>query len=142
MKKYKTIYSAALLLLLIFNSLGIARAQELPQELPPALPSSFYGKVQVNGQNAPAGEIVSAWINGVEVASTAVEYFEGSAVYALKVSSEDPIEDGAIIEFRYKNKYIADVYGEWHSGTNTELDLAFTMTVSDPYQIFLPLVVH
>ena len=28
----------------------------------PPLPASFYGTVQINGANAPAGAIVSAWM--------------------------------------------------------------------------------
>ncbi|MDF1521023.1 MAG: hypothetical protein RQ728_06165 [Brevefilum sp.] len=143
MKKYKTIYSAALLLLLIFASLGIVRAQELPQELPPARPSSFYGTVMVNGQYAPAGANVSAWIDGEKVASTAVEYFEDedAYVYTLKISSDGSIEEGAMIEFRYNNQYLAAETGSWHEGTNEPLDLTFTFS-EENFEIFLPLVVH
>jgi len=143
MKKYKSIYSAALLLLLIFASLGMVRAQELPQELPPALPSCFYGTVTVNGQYAPVGAVVSAWIDGEKAASTMVEYFEDqdAYVYAMKISSDGSIEDGASIEFRYQDKYAAAETGSWHEGTNVELDLTFTFT-EEKFEIFLPLIVH
>jgi len=143
MKKYKSIYSAALLLLLIFASLGMVRAQELPQELPPALPSCFYGTVTVNGQYAPVGAVVSAWIDGEKAASTMVEYFEDqdAYVYAMKISSDGSIEDGASIEFRYQDKYPAAETGSWHEGTNVELDLTFTFT-EEKFEIFLPLIVH
>jgi hypothetical protein len=128
---------------LIFASLGMVRAQELPQELPPALPSSFYGEVFVNGQYAPAGAVVSEWIDGEKVASTTVEYFEDedAYVYAMKISSDGLIEDGASIEFRYQDKYPAAETGSWHLGTNTELDLTFTFS-EENFEIFLPLVVH
>lgn len=140
MKKYKSIYSAALLLLLIFTSLGTVLAQELP----PALPSSFYGTVMVNGQYAPAGAIVSAWINNEKVASTAVEHFEDedAYVYALKIPSDGSIEEEASIEFRYNNQYPAAETGSWQMGTNEKLNLTFTFSVDDPYQIFLPLILH
>ena len=143
MKKYKSIYSAALLLLLLIASLGMVRAQELPQELPPALPSCFYGTVTVNGQYAPVGAVVSAWIDGEKAASTMVEYFEDqdAYVYAMKISSDGSIEDGARIEFRYQDKYPAAETGSWHEGTNVELDLTFTFT-EEKFEIFLPLVVH
>lgn len=143
MQKYKSIYSAALLLLLIFTSLGMVRAQDLPQELPPALPSSFYGEVVVNGQYAPAGAVVSAWIEGEKVASTTVVYFEDddAYVYALKISSDGSIEEGASIEFRYQDKYPAAETGSWHAGTNELLDLTFTFS-EEIFEIFLPLVVH
>lgn len=83
-------------------------------DLPPQLPSSFYGWIT---PNQSAGTQVSAWVGNVKVASKPVMQYNGATVYALNVLCSE----GDIITF----KVGAAVGGMsvCHPGTNVRLDL-------------------
>lgn len=110
----------------------------------PPLPSSFYGTVTINGNNAPVGTVVSAWINGVQYAFSQTILYGTQSVYSLDVPGDDPatpaIEggvEGDAIEFRIGGQPAQEV-GYWHSGTNLPLNLSL---LSDVQMIFLPMIV-
>ncbi len=96
----------------------------------PPLPSSFYGKVKVDGENVPDGTVVEAWINGKVYTEAKTQTYEGDSVYAMDVTGDDAstndVEggiEGDKIEFRVAGQ-VAGQSGIWHSGTNTNLDLS------------------
>ena len=96
----------------------------------PPLPSSFYGKVKVDGENVPDGTVVEAWINGKVYTEAKTQTYQGDSVYAMDVTGDDAstndIEggiEGDQIEFKVAGQ-TAGQTGEWHSGTNTNLDLS------------------
>jgi hypothetical protein len=106
---------------------------------PPTLPSSFYGIVKQNGANVPDGTVVSAWINGVQVAHTMVVPFNGDMVYSLDVPADNtdtPVRDGGIsgdtVVFRVGDRTQVRT-GTWHDGVNAQLDLEL-------FQLFMPMV--
>ena len=141
-KKVHSIVNIVLFILLFFASQGVVKAQE---ELPPAMPSCFYGTVTVNGAPAAVGSEISAWINGEKIAWTEVEYFseDETYVYALKITSDGSFEEGAAVEFRLNDEYIADEKtAVWREGTNVNLDLTFIFSPNDPHQIFLPMILR
>ena len=113
----------------------------------PPLPSSFWGTVQVNGENIPEGTIVSAWIDGVQYASSESGMWEGYSAYSLDVPgddpSTDPIEGGVLddtIVFKIGDSEAAQT-GSWVSGSNTvRLDLTFT--IEEGFFYYLPLIVN
>ena len=87
-------------------------------DLPPQLPSSFYGTVS----GYAAGTKINVWMDGVRVAQTTAFYYEGyGVVYALNVPGV--LEDeGKALTFKTGGVVIGR--GVWHSGTNVELNLA------------------
>jgi len=113
----------------------------------PPLPSSFWGEVKVNGANVPEGTVVTAWIEGVQYASTTTIFHEGNSVYAFDVPGDDPstldvIEGGTqgqAIVFRIGN-LVAHQSAIWQSGTYENHDLSAGEQVDRDYLVFLPLV--
>jgi hypothetical protein len=106
---------------------------------PPMLPSSFFGIVKKNGANMPAGTVVSAWINGVQVAHTTVVPFNGDTVYSLDVPADNTdttVRDGGTsgdtVVFYVGNQTQLRT-GVWHSGVNVQLNLTL-------FQTYLPVV--
>ena len=102
----------------------------------PPLPSSFWGTVQVNGENVPDGTQITAWIYGMQYGQTQTMLYEGQSVYALVVPGDDlsttPVEggtQGAQIEFRIADAP-TDQEGIWQSGTNVELDLTASLSTA------------
>ena len=100
----------------------------------PPLPSSFWGTVQVNGENVPDGTQITAWIYGMQYGQTQTMLYEGQSVYALVVPGDDlstaPVEggtQGAQIEFRVDG-VPTDQEGVWQSGTNSELNLTAALS--------------
>lgn len=98
----------------------------------PALPSSFYGRVKVNGGNAPEGALVRALINGQAYAEGRVQMYQGDSVYSLDVRGDDsdtPQRDGGVegdtVQFEVGGVLAAET-GTWHSGTNVELNLTLS----------------
>lgn len=87
-------------------------------ELPPQLPSSFYGTVT----GYPAEQKINVWRDGVKVASTTAFYYEGwGVVYALDVPGLITDEGKALT---FKTNGVVIGRGVWHSGTNVQLNLA------------------
>ena len=96
----------------------------------PVLPSSFYGKVQVDGVNVEPGTSILALINEQVFAEGLVQMYEGNSVYTITVPGDDSDTDvldggreGERIVFVIGN-ILADQIGEWRSGTNVELNLS------------------
>jgi hypothetical protein len=55
----------------------------------PARPSSFWGTVKVDGENAPDGTVVRALIDGQVYAEDYTQTYEGESFYALNVRADD-----------------------------------------------------
>ncbi len=96
----------------------------------PPLPSSFYGKVQVNGKNVPDGTVVRALIGGNVYAEGRTQAYQGSSVYSLDVPGDEAgtqaLEggrEGDTVQFEVGG-VLAGQTGTWHSGSNTNLDLS------------------
>lgn len=85
-------------------------------EMPPALPSCFYGEV-IGGK---VGQTVSVKVYGVTVKTTKVFEWEGTPVYALKVYMDD-IADGTQAVFLLDG--VKSGTGTLYTGTNVELVL-------------------
>ena len=81
---------------------------------PPSIPASFAGTVTVNGEPAPDGIVVSAFIDGDEVANAAT----ANGKYDLGV----PGSAGATITFKIYNAVATTA--TWNSGEFTELGLS------------------
>ena len=81
---------------------------------PPSIPASFAGTVTVNGEPAPDGIVVSAFIDGAEVVNAATV----NGKYDLGV----PGSAGATITFKIYNTVATTA--TWNSGEFTELDLS------------------
>jgi len=66
----------------------------------PLIPDRFYGSVTVNGETAPDGTIVSAWVNDVEIMRQAT--IDGKYGYVPPASDEFQVsgEDGIEITFK------------------------------------------
>jgi hypothetical protein len=95
----------------------------------PALPSSFYGTLKVNGENVPDGTLVQALINDQVVAQAYTQTYQADSVYALDVPGDDTdtsVQDGGrendTIKFEIGGA-LADQTGTWNSGTNVNLNL-------------------
>lgn len=87
-------------------------------ELPPQLPSSFYGTVT----GYPVGTKINVWRDGVKVASTTAFYYEGwGVVYTVDVPGLITDEGKALT---FKTGGVVIGRGVWHSGTNVQLNLA------------------
>jgi hypothetical protein len=96
----------------------------------PPLPSSFYGKVKVNGANVPDGTIIHATINGKVYAETKTLTYQGDSVYTLDVLGDDTsttaIEgghEGDPVAFTIAGQPAIQT-GTWKGGTNVNLDLS------------------
>jgi len=110
----------------------------------PPLPSSFYGRVTLDGEDVSPGVVISARINGVKYTETTVVSYEGYSAYAINVPGDDNetpgVEggvDGDIVVF-YVADYRAAETAVWHSATNVEHDVS-TLS-SAPDRIYLPMI--
>jgi hypothetical protein len=108
-----------LLCVLVLFMIPIASAEGVP-----TIPDRFYGTVTVNGETAPDGTIVSAWVDDVEVIRQAT--IDGKYGYVPPTSEEFQVsgEDGIEITFK-----IYDVVAETailNIGDNSQLDLSAT----------------
>ena len=103
----------------------------------PPLPSSFYGRVILDGEDVSPGVVVSARINGVKYAETEVVSYEGHSAYAVNVPGDDDespgVEggvEGDIVVF-YVAEYRAVETAVWHSATNVEHDVSTLSSAPD-----------
>jgi len=110
----------------------------------PPLPSSFYGRVTLDGEHVSPGVLVSAWINGVKYATTNVVSYEGHSAYAINVPGDDAdspgVEggvEGDIVVF-YVADWRAIETAVWHSATSVEHDISALSTAPD--RIYFPAV--
>ena len=96
----------------------------------PPLPSTFSGTVLLDGVGAPAGTLISAWINGVKYAELAVTIYLGTTYYGIDVPGDDPAT-GGIIEggtqgqtiIFHVGSLVAAQTGIWQSGNPQTLNL-------------------
>jgi len=95
----------------------------------PVLPSSFYGTVQVDGANVQPGTSIKAMISNQVFAESKTIMYEGKSVCSLTIPGDDNDtseldggQEGDQITFEIGG-VAADQTGEWHSGTNVELNL-------------------
>jgi uncharacterized protein YqgC (DUF456 family) len=85
-------------------------------DLPPAMPSSFYG--DVIGWHA--GQTVTVFIGAAKVATAKVFKFENRMVYTVKVPM-DNVAEGTLAIFRIGGRVCAKA--PLHSGTNVMMNL-------------------
>ena len=95
--------------MLMLTSVGLA-------DSPPSIPETFTGNVTVNGEPAPDGTIVSAWIDGVEKAGQSIT----GGTYILEVSGSD----GDTITFKIYDAEVGTV--PWKLGDNPKDLLVLT----------------
>lgn len=106
----------------------------------PPLPSSFWGTVQVDGNNVPAGTVITLFINGVEYTQTTTQYWYGNSVYSLDITGDDTgtldITEGGrandALTFSIAG-LSANQSSVWKSGVSTRLDLT-ALTTAPPEQ--------
>ncbi len=98
----------------------------------PPLPSSFHGRIRLNGANLPAGTTIQALISDQVYATSTIELYQGDSVYSLIVPGDDPgtavvegAQQGSVISFQV-NGQLADQTATWQSGTSVALDLTIT----------------
>ena len=96
----------------------------------PPLPSSFYGKVKVDGKNVPDGTVVRALVGGKVYAQARTQTYQDDSVFSLDVPGDDSSsteveggKEGEAIQFEVGGVPASQI-GTWHSGTNVNLDLA------------------
>jgi uncharacterized repeat protein (TIGR01451 family) len=115
------------------NTADLSEAETLTQTDAPALPSSFYGDVALDGADVAEDTVVSAWIDGVQVAdsrtTTVGSILDTDSVYVLDVPGDDletPALDGgyegAVVVFKVDGHFAGQI-AVWHPGTVKELDL-------------------
>jgi hypothetical protein len=87
-------------------------------DMPPQLPSSFYGTVT----GYPAGTKINVWMDNVRVAQVAAFDYPGyGTVYTVNVPGVLADEGKALL---FKTGGVTIGRGVWHSGTNVELNLS------------------
>ena len=125
---------SGLVLVFILVLIG-ATAASVAAAPPP--PSSVYGIVSSGGANVPNGTVVSAWINGVQYATTPTFTDSGLSVYTFDVPGDDDSTAGTLeggkegdpIVFKVGGVIVPQA-GIWHSGSNVQIDL--TVPVATP----------
>lgn len=128
----------------IILSLVLIICQIVPAQAVPPIPSSFWGTVTINGENAPAGTEITARIDGIVRANTTVKFYNGESIYSLDVPGEDgpPGDSGdeQMIVF-YIGNHPAAQTAVWQSGKNVELNLtALTVPPAEGPVIYLPII--
>lgn len=120
-----------ILLLIAMTIIAIVSA------IPPS-PSGFWGTLTINGNPAPVGTVISAWINNTHYPTDTTVVASDGSYKILSVNGDDPDtperEGGRnvdIVTFKVSlngRRYIADQTGIWNSGVNQKLDLTVTPT--------------
>ena len=111
-----------LLVAVVFPAAALADGDD---GAPPLIPQAFYGYVTINGQQAPVGTLIEAFVNGVNMAGGTPyvdangRYGDGNTFFVAGGS-----ENGVPISFFVDGIFATTV--EFHSGVATELDLAVT----------------
>lgn len=123
--------------LALFLVLLSVNLSQVAADSPPALPSSFWGTVKVDGENVSEGTIITIKLGDVVLATTQVELFGEDSVYAINIPGETSME-GITIDF-FIGGELADQSDTWQSGMNANLNLSIVN--GEDFFIFLPLVV-
>ena len=102
---------------------------------PPAAPASYYGDVTLDGEPAPAGVEIVAYVDGEERGSYLTEqegtYGASSALEANLVVEGDTSDEGELVEFTV-NGHPADATVEWEPGTVENVDLSASLSGDPP----------
>lgn len=110
-------------------------AGDLEQVAPPTIPARFFGTVNVDGQSAAEGIELSASIDGITYATTAIRVVGDTSIYVVTIpdSTVDEIElpEGSRIVFNVGGSSAKET-GIWHSGAVTGLNLAVSTRASPP----------
>ena len=126
MKPQKSTLAIMVLACVLLATFTVAKA------VPPS-PSSFSGRVTINGQNVPDGTEMSAWIDGVKYATASSSTYEGHSVYLLDIPGDDPtsldvieggVDDDTIVFRIGALELEAEQTGTWISGDDVSLDLS------------------
>ncbi|MGQ9515766.1 MAG: DNRLRE domain-containing protein [Anaerolineae bacterium] len=113
---------------------GLFRA---PARAIPPQPAVFWGNIQMDGQNIPAGSPITAFVYDgtapVECGHAAVQMQDGQSVYTIAVNGDDPdtpakdgAQDGETVYFWVDilgERRQAQQSGVWHSAATSRLDL-------------------
>jgi uncharacterized repeat protein (TIGR01451 family) len=110
---------------------------------PPTLPHVFYGRVQIDTVDVPAGTRITAVISDTVVATTTVIRDNGQAVYTIDVPGDDPTTPGVIeggvagatIHFRIDNQPVRQTR-VWQIGEVAQLPLAIFSNLQPPQAAF------
>ncbi len=134
------------LILLLVSGLAICGISAA-QAAPPPIPCKVYGSVRVDGLNVAEGTPISAWINGVQYAESAIYLYNGVSTYTLTIPGDDlttpDVREGGVagdaIHFRV-GEFIASQIAIWQGSSTARLqDLTFYTSNPDA-QAFFPLV--
>ncbi|OGO04521.1 MAG: hypothetical protein A2Y73_01560 [Chloroflexi bacterium RBG_13_56_8] len=121
---------------MLFCGTTSVRADVMALDMPPQMPASFFGTVQINGHNVSPGTIISARSNGVIFAQAISQIWGDISVYHLEVPAESeqdiPPEE---VEFMVGG-LLAEPKATWNSGESQNLDL-----IAEAHQFYLPLIV-
>ncbi len=116
----RKIITLTILVFLFFNIIVYA------QLTPPAFPESFYGDLTIDGLSAPAGMVVTAFIDGQErgkiTTTVSGKYGGPSGVDKKLIVSGSDADNGKTITF-FINAAEADQTATWESGEVLRLDL-------------------
>jgi hypothetical protein len=130
MNRFNVVVMGALLLIIVTGT--------VIQAAPPRVPSSVYGTVTLGGTPAPAGTVVSAWINGVKYAEAPTTGVGSDSTYVLDVPGDIPEtapleggQAGEAITFQI-GAFAADQTAVWSRGTVTEVNLTATPPPTKP----------
>jgi len=114
MTKMRLLALLAVVALVLFPAIASA-------QMPPEMPCGFYGKVQVDGADAPEGTAISALIDGNVVATATTT---ASSTYSIKISQPEGANYvGKTVTFMIDTD-IADGTGIWEAGGNINVDLS------------------
>ena len=121
MKKFNFLMTATLLMLLLFGGLEVVLA-----DLPPTMPSSFYGEVQfASGDFSPQpGEtLIEAYTDGgiTPAASATISQPDTALIYAINVPGNTLNPQPTTVIFKIGDRIVAAA--SWVSGTNANLDI-------------------
>jgi hypothetical protein len=120
MTKLKVVVLLAVVALLLFPALAFSA------EMPPERPCRFYGTVQVDGVDVPAGTTIQAIIGGEVVGetTTTISSTTGGSYYGVViVQPEGATYSGAAVTFKIGTKS-AEQTGTWTIGENFNTDLS------------------
>jgi hypothetical protein len=96
---------------------------------PPVLPCAFWGNVSINGQNIPAGTLITAWISDTQVTQTTALIRNGASVYTLDIPGDNPDtpaldggNPGEVVRFKV-GTWWAEESGTWQTGDASNMNL-------------------
>ena len=120
MTKLKVVVLLAVVALLLFPAMAFSA------DMPPERPCRFYGNVQVDGVDVPAGTTIQAIIGGEVVGetTTTISSTTGRSYYGvIIVQPEGASYSGATVTFKIGTKS-AEQTGTWTIGENFNTDLS------------------